>query len=265
MTPNSSLLRLSQSHLNTLATCPRRFQHTYLEQLKTPVSLEQQERATWGSQFHLLMQQRELGLPVDTFSSADPVTSELGQSVEALVNIAPHLFQTNLPSGREAEHCRTLRFGQYLLTVVYDLLITTPEHATILDWKTYLIPENRQKIVRNWQTRLYLYVLAETSPYVPEQIAMTYWFVKLPSQPQSLTLQYSQAQHEQTDQDLGELLICLDDWLAAYSENGQPLPQVSHTKGYCQSCNFASRCERTLAAPKESYYDPVAEIEEVVI
>jgi hypothetical protein len=141
-------------------------------------------------------------------------------------------------------------------------LITTPEQATILDWKSYLIPENRQKIARNWQTRLYLYALAETSRYAPEQIAMTYWFVRLPSIPQSLTLQYSQTQHEQTRQDLGELLICLDDWLAAYAE-GQSFPQVSPTKGNCHYCNFASRCERTLEVETESY--SVAEIEEVVI
>lgn len=262
MTPNP-LLRLSQSHLNTLAICPRRFQHTYLEQLKTPMGLEQQQRTTWGSQFHLLMQQRELGLPIDTFSTDDPVTSELQKSVEALVNIAPHLFTSNPQTGREAEHCRTLRFQQYLLTVVYDLLITTPHNATILDWKTYLIPTDRKRIVQNWQTRLYLYVLAETSDYAPEQIAMTYWFVKLPSTPQSLTLPYSQAQHEQTQQNLEELLLCLDDWLVAYQKDGQPFPQVSFSKGHCRSCSFVSRCERTLEAQPEVI--SVAEIEEVAI
>jgi hypothetical protein len=257
------LLRLSQSGLNTLATCPRRFQHTYLEQLKTPIELEQQERSTWGSQFHLLMQQRELGLPINTFSTDDPTTLELQESVNALMNTAPHLFVTNPQTWREAEHCRTLRFGQYLLTVVYDLLITTPENATILDWKTYLIPENHKKIARNWQTRLYLYLLAETSEYAPEQIAMTYWFVKLPSTPQSLTLKYSQGQHEQTQQDLEELLLCLDDWLAAYFDRGQLFPQVSPTKGYCQYCAFASRCKRTSETEVASY--SVTEIEEVAI
>ena len=41
-------MRLSQGQLNLLERCPRQFQHTYLEQLGSPINPEQQERQTWG-------------------------------------------------------------------------------------------------------------------------------------------------------------------------------------------------------------------------
>ncbi len=254
-----TLLRISQSHLSSLETCPRRFQNTYLEQLKSPVSLDQQERTLWGSQFHLLMQQRELGLSVEAITERD---RDLQSSVEALIKAAPAIFASNSENEREAEHSRTLRLRNYLLTVIYDLLITKPQKAEIFDWKTYLIPTDSKKVAKTWQTRLYLYVLAETSTYSPEQISMTYWFVKLPNKPKSITFKYSQAQHEQTQQDLAELLICLDDWLEAYNESGYPFPKVSPTKGHCKDCNFALRCQR-INSNQDKY--SLAEIEEVII
>ncbi|HEY9656349.1 MAG TPA: PD-(D/E)XK nuclease family protein, partial [Crinalium sp.] len=54
-------IRLSQSQLNRLVACPRKFQHTDLEQLAAPSEPEQQERQNQGTRFHLLMQQWLLG------------------------------------------------------------------------------------------------------------------------------------------------------------------------------------------------------------
>jgi ATP-dependent exoDNAse (exonuclease V) beta subunit len=59
-----------------------------------------------------------------------------------------------------------------LLTVIYDLLIEAEDNAQILDWKTYPQPKEQNRLAKDWQTRLYLYVLAETSDYLPEQISM---------------------------------------------------------------------------------------------
>lgn len=55
----------TQRLLNFIENCPRKFQHIYLEQLDSPLTPAQQEKPTWESRFHLLMQQRELGLPRD--------------------------------------------------------------------------------------------------------------------------------------------------------------------------------------------------------
>jgi hypothetical protein len=205
---SSSVIRLSQTHLNLLQTCPPQFQRVYLEQLTTPMSPQQQERMTWGSQFHLLMQQRELGLPIQALVSRQPA---LKKSLESFLANAPEIANLQAGTRREAEHCRTLMVGEYLLTVIYDLLICYPQEAKIFDWKTYLKPETPEKLAQNWQTRLYLYILAETSDYAPEQLSMTYWFVR--NHPQSVTFTYSQPQHQQTQRDLNGLLGRLGHYL----------------------------------------------------
>lgn len=236
------LTSLSQSQLNLLEVCPRKFQHVYFDQLGTPVSPEQQERLAWGSRFHLLMQQRELGLPIESLVAEDP---QLQHWVTALVNEATDVLIPDPETFRESEHCRTLNFQGYLLTVIYDLLIEAEDNAQILDWKTYPQPKEQSRLAKDWQTRLYLYVLAETSDYLPEQIAMTYWFVKSKPRPKSLRFSYDQIQHERTGLDLSRLLTKLTGWLRDYQEDGINFPQVAASSSVCNDCNFAVRCQRT--------------------
>ena len=234
-------MRLSQGQLNLLERCPRQFQHTYLEQLSSPASPEQQERQIGGSRFHLLMQQRELGLPIQALVQSD---AQLQRWMTAFASAAPEILMPNPNSQfRESEHCRTLQVQDYLLTVIYDLLIADERSAQILDWKTYPKPQNRRWLEQNWQTLLYLYVLAETSEYLPEQISMTYWFVQSEAQPQNLKFTYNNAQHQKTEQKLNRLLDQLTEWLQSY-EQGQPFPQVAAASGRCDSCQFAVRCQR---------------------
>lgn len=261
-TPPFHLTRLSQGHLNRLETCPRKFQNIYLEQLSLPIDPERQERAAWGSQFHQLMQQRELGLPVESLLAED---DPLRRSIEALVEAVPAISSPNFRGDRKAEHYRTLNFNGYLLAVIYDLLATDNQSAQILDWKTYPLPENAAKIANNWQTRLYLFVLAETSNTSPERLSMTYWFVRLPDRPRHLTLPYNRHQHERTRSDLTVLLTQLDEYLERYLEDGIAFPQVSEAKGECRYCPFNRRCHRAGedAQTARDWRREIAEIEEV--
>lgn len=233
-------MRLSQGQLNLLERCPRQFQHTYLEQLGSPASLEQQERLTWGSRFHLLMQQRELGLPIASLIQAD---IQLRSLMNAFASVAPEILTPTHNQFRESEHSRTLQIQDYLLTVIYDLLIAEDDSAQILDWKTYPKPQNRRFLAQNWQTRLYLYVLAETSDYLPEQISMSYWFIQSEGQPQSLKFTYNHAQHQKTAQQLVQLLTKLTNWLQRY-EQGESFPQVAADSKLCDACQYALRCNR---------------------
>ncbi|MGK7898408.1 MAG: PD-(D/E)XK nuclease family protein [Xenococcus sp. (in: cyanobacteria)] len=210
MKSQQNLIRLSQGQLNLLEICPPKFQQIYLNKLSSLPNPETEAKQTWGSRFHLLMQQRELGLPIDSLLKKD---EELARSLEALLEAAPDILDRNSYRWREAEHSRTLNFGNYLLTVIYDLLIADEHQAQIIDWKTYLKPQNKNKLAHNWQTRLYLYTLVETSEYRPAQISMTYWFVKLPNKPESQVFTYSNQQHQQTEQNLHDLLTNLDIWL----------------------------------------------------
>lgn len=262
-TPPLSFTRLSQGQLNLLETCPRKFQHIYIDQLGVPISPEQQERLTWGSRFHLLMQQRELGLPINSLVEED---AQLQHYVTALVKAAPDLLMPNPQTFRESEHCRTLGFQGYLLTVIYDLLIEDENGAQILDWKTYPQPKDHQWLARDWQTRLYLYVLAETSDYLPEQLSMSYWFVKSKPHPESRKFRYDSSQHEKTRQDLTVLLTQLAGWLQRYQSDRFPFPQVAESKGRCHDCSFGVRCQRSRETSQSRTQDllpDLADIQEV--
>jgi PD-(D/E)XK nuclease superfamily len=260
---NSHLVRLSQGQLNLLETCPPQFQHVYLEQLRSPISPEQQEKFAWGSRLHLLMQQIELGLPIESLLEID---KELGRSIVALTKAVPEVLQTDSQIWRDAEHYRTLSFENYLLIAIYDLLITEPTKAKIIDWKTYLQPENKSKLAKNWQTRLYLYLLAETSDYAPENISMTYWFVKLPSEPKSVTFTYSSSQHKKTKRDLSNLLQKLDNWLESYAQEGLSFPHLSNCQETCpfyQSLMVTETSTELAGTSDRNLIDAIAEIEEV--
>ncbi|NEP17584.1 MAG: PD-(D/E)XK nuclease family protein [Leptolyngbya sp. SIO4C1] len=239
---------LSQSHLTLLETCPRKFQHIFLEALAVPTGPDQQTSALWGSQFHLLMQQQALGLPIEVMAPADP---EMSESVAALRQAAPDLFATAGPSElRQSEHQRTLAFNDYLLTVVYDLLILSPAAGQIIDWKTYQRPPQRSWLETDWQTRLYLYVLAETAALAPEQISMTYWFVRSRDrqtgrlQPESYRFGYSARQHAQTQ----AALMSLTQQLTQLRQSAAAFPKVDIAKGRCDRCPFAIRCQRAGTA-----------------
>jgi CRISPR/Cas system-associated exonuclease Cas4 (RecB family) len=196
-----------------------------------------------GQKFHLLMQQRELGLAVEQLA-ADPQTSSL-QKWLTLFNQSPPAM---IAGDRHSEHRRTLGMyidavtaqGQpyqqmYTLTVVYDLLIFGAGVAQIVDWKTHQKPIKAATLKESWQTRLYLYVLAETAGYTPEQITMTYWFANRST---TITLGYDIAQHERTQADLLRLLREINQ--ARQTHNFAQI-EPGNT---CEKCDFAYRCDR---------------------
>jgi hypothetical protein len=236
-------LQLSQSALARYDSCARKFQYTHWDQLGELMSADQRSNLEWGSRFHQLMQQRDLGLPVVAHTFED---QSFQRCAMALVAAAPHLFDSAQWRDRLSEHRRTLALEGAVLTVIYDLLLLGDRQAEIIDWKTYPRPLQANHLAHHWQTRLYLFLLAETSDYTPDQIRMTYWFVQPLLQdphPQSITLTYSQGQHDQTRQDLIQRIHQLTDYLAAYP-TGPSLPQRPEDDPTCQTCPFALRCQR---------------------
>ncbi len=234
-------IRISQRHLKILETCPRQFEYSYCDRLTLPINPTQQTKTQLGSDFHLLMHQRELGLPIAAILARSP---QLNTWMEAMLQIAPALFQTDDRTWRESEHVRTLEIDNYLFTAIYDLLILQPDRADIIDWKTYPLPKYKKDLDLEWQTRLYLYLLAETSDYLPKQITFTYWFIQSTPQPKSVTINYTLKQHRQTHTDLLALLGKLTTWLDAYQSHREPFGQVAASTGLCEKCNFAVRCHR---------------------
>lgn len=259
------MLPLTQSHLTLFESCPRKYQHVFFDALSTPSTYEQHAKTQWGSQFHLLMQQKALDLPIQAVSQAD---TQMAASLDALAEAAPAVFN-HLPSTRspsafsQSEHRRTLAFNNYLLTVVYDLVVFSDQpdknqpdknqtRGHIFDWKTHQTPPPRARLETDWQTRLYQFVLCETTDLAPNEISMTYWFVRLneperadmpgPTKPSSYQFDYDLAQHDQTRQDLLALTDKLTDMRRI-----ERFAKVDVAKGICEYCPFAVRCDRLPA------------------
>ena len=206
-----------------------------------------------------------MGLPIDPVLKHD---EELQTCLKQLQMKAPQLFDTTGERFRQSEHERSLVFNNYWFTVVYDLLRQWGDRAEIIDWKTYLQPRELKRLKVDWQTRLYLYVLVETSQYTPEQATMTYWFVRAqPSEtevqePQQVRITYSTKAHIQTCQDLQRLT----DQLTALLEANAPFPQVPSSSDKCGNCPFTVRCQRGVYPLASQYNLPELEmIEEVSI
>lgn len=252
------LIRLSQSHLNLLELCPAKFQQVYVDCLGSLPIPELQDSMEWGSRFHLLMQQRELTLPIEPFLNTD---TEMSRALKDLIEAAPELKPAS-DVWREAEHYRTLAIDNFLFTVVYDLSIAQSDRATIFDWKTYRQPPKTKNLENNWQTRLYLYVLAETTEYEPEQLQMVYWFVKS-GKPSRRTIAYSRQQHCQTEQKLTALLASLTTWLQNYQQLNIDFPH----KPDCEKCSFYQELvpAEMRANTQQALFNAIDEIEEIPI
>lgn len=234
----TQLQRLSQGHLKVLNECPRKFEYIYLDSLFSPTEPDQFQNMQLGSDFHRLMHQQALGLPIEPFLQGNP---ELQKTMESLQKVAPQLFSTDpqTHSLRESEQVRTLLVADtYLFTVIYDLVILG-DQAQIIDWKTHGQPRQPERLAQDWQTRLYLYLLAETSDYAPADISFTYWFVQS-QPPTSITFPYNASLHAQTAADLEALLAKTTAWLKAYP---QAFPMVETGSRLCQNCHFAARCD----------------------
>ncbi|EKV03941.1 hypothetical protein Lepto7375DRAFT_6262 [Leptolyngbya sp. PCC 7375] len=237
-----SVLSLSQAHLTLLESCPRRFQFIFDQSLAVPPTPDGQDAALWGNQFHLLMQQQALGLPIDVMAAAN---ADMTAKIEALRGLAPHLFQPDPDEQlRQSEHQRTLALNGYIFTVIYDLVVLTEQSGLIVDWKTYLKPPPRMRLAQDWQTRLYLYVLTETSGLRPEQVTMVYWFVRNRNEqgddlpPSDYRFTYSLQQHEQTR----ATLLQLTERLSLLRQRGE-FPKTDMLDR-CTHCPFQIRCQR---------------------
>ena len=248
MTATYPITSISQGHLNIWEICQRKYQYKFLEVLSLPeADLDSKEKLQLGSEFHLLMQQQQLGLDVSDLASSD---RRLQAWLEAFNKQPP----TMISGDRLCEHRRTLEVSQeifyeillhdnenhdrhqeyFVLTAIYDLLILGDRQAQILDWKTHQVAITAEKLKANWQTQLYLYLLVKTTNYAPEQISMTYWFANTA---QSVVINYSQTDYEITDKNIQKILIEI-----SQAREYPKLDEVNSSA--CKHCEFRDRCDR---------------------
>jgi len=220
MTAISPITSISQGHLNIWEICRRRYQYSFLEELSLPeADLQRKKNLLLGSNFHLLMQQKELGLDVSSLASSDP---KLRSWIDAFEHQPPEMIKGD----RLCEHRRTLEMqiemslnhsengdhGQayFVLTAIYDFLILGDRKAQILDWKTHQVAIAAEKLKTNWQTRLYL--------------------------SESVIISYSQIENDQTEKKLQHIL--------GQIAQAQDYPKLASDSSECVYCEFRDRCDR---------------------
>jgi hypothetical protein len=242
-------LQLSQTHLQILETCPRKFQHLFLDSLMLPQPSLVSENQALGTQFHQLMQQRELGLEIQPLLDDNP---KLQGWFRTFQDAPPPLITGQL---RQSEYQCTLELEGFTLIAVYDLLLQDAGKAQIVDWKTYPRPPRAQLLQQHWQTQLYLFIAAEVLGYPPDRVSMLYWFAESapenaasPKQENWLSIAYSEALHQQTREALKNLLTHLRQWSEAFVNHNQDFPQVPLSDPKCgskiQPCTFVNACQR---------------------
>jgi hypothetical protein len=237
-------LQLSQSHLQVLETCPRKFQYFFLDSLMMPQSTNVLEKQELGSQFHQLMQQRALGLEIQPLLDNHPKLQEWFS----------HFQSASLPliaGSHQHEYPCVLTLENFSLIAVFDLLIQGASKAQVVDWKTYRRPHQAQLLQQHWQTRLYLFLVSEVLGYAPDCISMLYWFAESSLEDSTsgdawLSIPYSAAMHQQTRTTLEQLLTSLAGWMQDFVVGHQDFPKVPFTAQTCgsgqYSCPFINYC-----------------------
>ncbi|NJM21800.1 MAG: PD-(D/E)XK nuclease family protein [Richelia sp. RM1_1_1] len=199
-----SLTHLSHHSISLIQNNPQQYLEIYLEQKKILPSPQTSYQFEIGTAFHLVMKQIQMGLPVTPLLKNYP---KIKQWIKKLKLAAPYIFapapQNTL---KECEYPRNLMIKCCLLCCVYDMVIASEQEARIIEWTTAKIPFNAQTLNWHWQTRFYLYVFVETMNYQPEEVSLTYYFVKTDSIAQQFTVYYTATQHKQTQLDLLELI-----------------------------------------------------------
>jgi len=219
---------ISQQHLQLWTTCRRKFRHTFLDEINLPVNYELQEKLTLGKQFHLLLQQYQLDIDVTEILGSN---SELHKWFQSYLNHPPQMIRGE----RFCEYKCTVQFAGTSITAIYDLVILGQTSAQIIDWKTHQNPIPLEILADHWQTKLYLFILQETTSYAPEQISMTYWFANASPSQKTVEINYTAHQHQTTQQALRKILPEM-----AADNSYLPLPLDSKP---CQYCEFLHRCQ----------------------
>ena len=223
-----SLCPLSQSQVNVLTHCPRQFQYQFLEQRSLPASPDFLDAMEWGQRFHRLIERHILGLSIEPWLEGD---RELAVCFNALKDVLAETFPscTDPSVIKLCEHRRSLQMGAYLLTAVYDLLVLERGRSVIIDWKTAARPRNRSDLENDWQTKLYLYLLAETSDQPADSLSMVYWFVRTKElskvMPSTVQFNYTASWHQKTQEELIKTLDQLTVWREAFLKNRAPFPK----------------------------------------
>ena len=242
---------LSRSRLVDFLACQRRFQLRYLERLpwpSLPMGVEVETAVSRGHAFHQLIQQYFLDLEIVPAAIEDV---KLRQWWTLFLQ-----FQATLPNGRFLpELTLTVPVGEGgLLNGRFDLLLIRKDAAGepfihIYDWKTGK-PQDKMTLKRDWQTRLYLAMLAEGNHVIESDklgklrvasndIEITYWYVQEADAPR--TIRYSSQWHDQNWADIQQIVGQIEALAQSAADDIWPL---TDDWSHCRRCGYQTFCGR---------------------
>jgi hypothetical protein len=244
----------SQSSLQDYLTCARLYQLRDVEHLSWPAvqsepALEAERHIQQGSDFHMLVRQFYLGIPVVVLTpmAAGDELSDWWQNFLNLTCKVPELDPSRGEFKRYAEVTCIASFPLYRLEAKYDLVVIHPEgQAVIYDWKTVRKRPSRERLAGAMQTRIYPLVLAlagwhlhQGEVIAPEQIEMQYRFMDDPAQPERFS--YGRAQMTTDSRQIEDII---NEIRATPADAFDKTADINR----CRFCLFRSYCDRGSTA-----------------
>lgn len=257
----------TQSNLQDYMECPYRFYLRYILRTKWPAlvvedAVKFEQRGQAGARFHRLVQQYLVGIP------EDQLTPSAESDPEAEVGIWWENFLSHVPSWLAGETYTEISLSTNLnrdrLAAKYDLIMVDQnEHKiTIIDWKTSQKLPKREWLLERVQTRLYRFLLAQSShilsreqAFSPENINMVYWFAAFPGS--LIRLPYDETTYQKDKRFFSSLLSEI------HNRHEENFSKTSDIKK-CRYCTYRSHCDRgTQAGDLAGFDDFDIDIEEV--
>jgi hypothetical protein len=239
--------QFSQVSLQDYVDCRRRFQLRHLLRLPWPAIevepiVERERLLRLGATLHRMIQQHQLGLPVDRLT---PMATD-----EDLKRWWDNYLTnplSDLPTSRTPEVLVTAPVAGYRVVAKYDLVAVDPgSKAIIVDWKTAIRRPSRSYLAERLQTRVYRYLLVRAGAHLnadasipASQVEMVYWFSEHPQAPERFFYDDSQYHADET------LLTGLIEEILALGEADFDL---TSQESRCDYCPYRSLCERGVRA-----------------
>ena len=248
-------LSFSAHSLQAYVDCARRFELTYLEQLKWPAvesepPLESERHMADGRRFHEMIHRDVLGIRVpEPDAGRDPDIARWWSNYQAQ-------RPADVPGERFAEKRLVGAIGEHTLVATCDLIAIGDgesaggpatgggsPRARIFDWKTWRRRHKRAWLAERLQTRVYPYLLAQAGAGIaggpslsPGEIEMVYWYSDFPDDPEVFT--YSDSRFSEDETYLGGLL----DEIQARAGGGGF--ELTADEKKCAFCAYRSFCGR---------------------
>ncbi len=239
--------QFSQGSLQDYLDCPLRFYLRHVRRLAWPAvvaepALEHERHLLQGSEFHHLVHQHEVGIPVEQLSAVIS-DANLRRWWLNYLETGPG----DIPEVHYSEIVLSAPAAGHRLVAKYDLLAVDPgKRAVILDWKTYRRRPGRRRLEERVQTRVYSYVLVQAGsdlnegrPIEPARAEMVYWFADFPNDPE----RFRYDEHRYAEDEI--YLSSLIEEIEARAED-----QFDRTADQerCRLCRYRSLCQRGVRA-----------------